>query len=424
MAQKKDYYELLGVVKNASDDDLKKAYRKLAVQYHPDKNPGDKVAEEKFKEIAEAYGILSDSDKRQRYDQFGHQGVSGAGGGGAQGVNMEDIFGSVFGDDSPFGSFFGGGGRRGGQPMRKGSDLRIKLKLDLEEIANGVEKKIKVKRYVSCNSCSGNGSKNGTSLKSCATCNGQGQVRKVVNTMLGQMVSTSPCPTCQGEGKVVTERCDICFGEGRQLNEDLLSIKIPAGVGEGMQLSMTGKGNVPTRGGIAGDLLIVIEEEEHPELKRDGSNIIYELRMNFAKAGMRPAPAEHIVVPAPGLSRLGALQLEPPDVVRSLRFGVQRCSVEPRLHVGHATPAPFKGAGHRRVAAVPQAAVLFLATQPRQPLGVHPQFLLERRVQIGGQRHIWIRCLRRLRRSPSSQHHADGAHPEIASCQPHLVLTS
>ncbi|WP_394992746.1 molecular chaperone DnaJ [Emticicia sp.] len=286
MAQKKDYYELLGVVKNASDDDLKKAYRKLAVQYHPDKNPGDKVAEEKFKEIAEAYGILSDSDKRQRYDQFGHQGVSGAGGGGAQGVNMEDIFGSVFGDDSPFGSFFGGGGRRGGQPMRKGSDLRIKLKLDLEEIANGVEKKIKVKRYVSCNSCSGNGSKNGTSLKSCATCNGQGQVRKVVNTMLGQMVSTSPCPTCQGEGKVVTERCDICFGEGRQLNEDLLSIKIPAGVGEGMQLSMTGKGNVPTRGGIAGDLLIVIEEEEHPELKRDGSNIIYELRMNFADAAL------------------------------------------------------------------------------------------------------------------------------------------
>ena len=286
MAQKKDYYELLGVVKNASDDDLKKAYRKLAVQYHPDKNPGDKAAEEKFKEIAEAYGILSDSDKRQRYDQFGHQGVSGAGGGGAQGVNMEDIFGSVFGDDSPFGSFFGGGGRRGGQPMRKGSDLRIKLKLDLEEIANGVEKKIKVKRYVSCNSCSGNGSKNGTSLKSCATCNGQGQVRKVVNTMLGQMVSTSPCPTCQGEGKVVTERCDICFGEGRQLNEDLLSIKIPAGVGEGMQLSMTGKGNVPTRGGIAGDLLIVIEEEEHPELKRDGSNIIYELRMNFADAAL------------------------------------------------------------------------------------------------------------------------------------------
>lgn len=280
MAQKRDYYELLGVAKNASEDDLKKAYRKLAIQYHPDKNPGDKAAEEKFKEVAEAYGVLSDAQKRQRYDQFGHQGVNG---GGGQSVNMEDIFsqfGDVFGNDSPFGSFFGGGRR--GQQMRKGSDLRIKLKLDLEEIANGVEKKIKVKRYVSCNTCTGNGSKHGTSLKSCATCNGQGQVRRVVNTMLGQMASTSPCPTCQGEGKVVTERCDVCFGEGRQLNEDLLSIKIPAGVGEGMQLSMTGKGNVPTRGGVAGDLLIVIEEEEHPELKRDGTNIHYDLRINFA----------------------------------------------------------------------------------------------------------------------------------------------
>ncbi|MFY7911179.1 MAG: molecular chaperone DnaJ [Emticicia sp.] len=289
MAQKKDYYEVLGVAKNASEDDLKKAYRKLAIQYHPDKNPGDKAAEEKFKEIAEAYGVLSDAEKRQRYDQFGHQGVGGAGGfGGGAGVNMEDIFGSVFGDDSPFSSFFGGGGgrRSSGPSVRKGSDLRIKLKLDLEEIANGVEKKIKVKRYVSCNTCSGNGSKHGTSLKTCATCNGQGQVRKVVNTMLGQMVSTSPCPTCQGEGKVVTERCDVCFGEGRQLNEDLLSIKIPAGVAEGMQLSMTGKGNVPTRGGIAGDLLIVIEEEEHPELKRDGSNIHFDLRMNFADAAL------------------------------------------------------------------------------------------------------------------------------------------
>jgi molecular chaperone DnaJ len=286
MAQKRDYYELLGVGKNASEDELKKAYRKLAIQYHPDKNPGDKAAEEKFKEVAEAYGVLSDAQKRQRYDQFGHQGVNGAGGGG-QSVNMEDIFsqfGDVFGNDSPFGSFFGGGRR--GQQMRKGSDLRIKLKLDLEEIANGVEKKIKVKRYVSCNSCTGNGSKHGSSLKNCATCNGQGQVRRVVNTMLGQMASTSPCPTCQGEGKVVTERCDVCFGEGRQLNEDLLSIKIPAGVGEGMQLSMTGKGNVPTRGGMAGDLLIVIEEEEHPELKRDGTNIHFDLRMNFADAAL------------------------------------------------------------------------------------------------------------------------------------------
>lgn len=286
MAQKKDYYEVLGVSKSATEDELKKAYRKLAIQYHPDKNPGDKAAEEKFKEIAEAYGVLSDAEKRQRYDQYGHQGMGGASGFGGAGVNMEDIFSSVFGDDSPFGSFFGGGGRRsnGGQPVRKGSDLRIKLKLDLEEIANGVEKKIKVKRYVSCNTCSGNGSKNGNSQKTCQTCNGSGQIRKVVSTMLGQMVSTSTCHTCQGEGKVIIERCDVCFGEGRVLNEDLISIKIPAGVGEGMQLSMTGKGNVPTRGGVAGDLLIVIEEEEHPELKRDGSNIIYDLKLNFADA--------------------------------------------------------------------------------------------------------------------------------------------
>ncbi|MBA4852623.1 molecular chaperone DnaJ [Emticicia sp. BO119] len=286
MAQKKDYYEVLGVSKTATEDELKKAYRKLAIQYHPDKNPGDKAAEEKFKEIAEAYGVLSDAEKRQRYDQFGHQGMGGASGFGGAGVNMEDIFSSVFGDDSPFGSFFGGGGRRGsgGQPVRKGSDLRIKLKLDLEEIANGVEKKIKVKRYVSCNACTGNGSKNGNSQKTCQTCNGSGQIRKVVSTMLGQMVSTSTCHTCQGEGKVIVDRCEVCFGEGRVLNEDLISIKIPAGVGEGMQLSMTGKGNVPTRGGVAGDLLIVIEEEEHPELKRDGNNIIYDLKLNFADA--------------------------------------------------------------------------------------------------------------------------------------------
>jgi molecular chaperone DnaJ len=286
MAQKKDYYDVLGVGKNATEDEMKKAYRKLAIQYHPDKNPGDKAAEEKFKEIAEAYGVLSDSEKRQRYDQYGHQGVGGASGFGGAGVNPEDIFSSIFGDDSPFGSFFGGGGRRssGGQPVRKGSDLRIKLKLDLEEIANGVEKKIKVKRYVSCHTCTGNGSKNGNSQKTCQTCNGSGQIRKVVSTMLGQMVSTSTCHTCQGEGKVIVDRCEVCFGEGRVLNEDLISIKIPAGVGEGMQLSMTGKGNVPTRGGVPGDLLIVIEEEEHPELKRDGNNIIYDLKLNFADA--------------------------------------------------------------------------------------------------------------------------------------------
>jgi molecular chaperone DnaJ len=287
---KKDYYELLGVSKSATPEELKKEYRKLAIKYHPDKNPGDSEAEAKFKEIAEAYSVLSDPDKKARYDRFGHEGMGGASGfGGGGGVNMEDIFsqfGDIFGDGSPFGSFFGGGGRSGGgrKAVRKGSDLRIKLKLNIEEIANGVEKKIKVKRYVSCKTCTGNGSKHGTSLQTCGTCNGTGQLRRVQQTMLGQMVTTNTCHTCNGEGKIVMDRCETCFGEGRTLEEDLISIKIPAGVAEGMQLSMSGKGNVPSRGGVAGDLLIQIEEEEHPTLKRDGNNIIFDLPLNFVDA--------------------------------------------------------------------------------------------------------------------------------------------
>ncbi len=289
MATKKDYYELLGVDRNATPEELKKAYRKLAIKYHPDKNQGDKEAEEKFKEVAEAYDVLSNPEKKQRYDQYGHAGVGGAGGFGGGAPNMEDIFsnfGDIFGDDSPFGSFFGGGRSGGGQrrSVRKGADLRIKLKLNLEEIANGTERKIKVKRYTSCSSCQGNGSKSGSSLQNCGTCNGQGQVRRVQQTMLGQMVTTTTCPTCNGEGKVVLERCEVCFGEGRSLVEDVIPIKIPAGVADGMQLSMSGKGNVPPRGGVAGDLLIAVEEEEHPELKRDGNNIIYDLPLNFVDA--------------------------------------------------------------------------------------------------------------------------------------------
>jgi len=286
MASKRDYYEVLGVSKSASAEEIKKAYRKLAIQFHPDKNPDDPSAEDKFKEAAEAYEVLSNPEKKQRFDQFGHQGMNGGGYGGG-GMNMDDIFsqfGDVFGDSNPFGSFFGGGGRGQGQGVKRGSNLRIKLKLNLEEIANGAEKKIKVKRHVSCKACSGNGSKNGTSTKTCGTCNGQGQVRKVMNTMLGQMMSTVTCPTCNGEGKTVTENCTVCHGEGRSLEEEVISIKIPAGVVDGMQLSMNGKGNVPQRGGIAGDLLIVIEEEEHAELKRDGINVIYDLYINFADA--------------------------------------------------------------------------------------------------------------------------------------------
>ena len=292
MAQKRDYYEVLGVSKSASEDEIKKAYRKLAVKYHPDKNPDDKESEEKFKEAAEAYEVLSNSQKKAQYDRFGHAGMGGAAGGGfgGQGMNMDDIFsqfGDIFGggDDSPFGSFFGGGGR-GGRRQRKGTDLRIKLKLNLEEIANGVEKKIKVKRHVACKTCFGNGSKNGTDLKTCGTCQGSGQVKRVQQTMLGQMVTSSTCPTCSGEGKSVGAKCDACFGEGRVLEEEIIPIKIPAGVSNDMQLSMSGKGNVPPRGGVAGDLLIVIEEEAHEVLHRDGNNVIYDLYISFVDAAL------------------------------------------------------------------------------------------------------------------------------------------
>ncbi|RNI25739.1 molecular chaperone DnaJ [Rufibacter latericius] len=289
MATKRDYYEILGVAKGASQEEIKKAYRKIAIKFHPDKNPDDPTAEDKFKEAAEAYEVLSDEQKRQRYDQFGHQGVNGGGGFGGGGMNMEDIFsqfGDIFGGGGGggFESFFGGGGQRGGKRVRKGSNLRIKLKLDLEEVAKGVEKKIKVKRYDACNVCDGNGSKNGTSLNTCGTCQGQGQVKRVVNTMLGQMVSASTCPTCNGEGKTVSQKCDACHGEGRQLREEVISINVPAGVADGMQLSMGGKGNVPERGGIPGDLLIQIEEEPHPTLRRDGNNVMFEQYVSFVDA--------------------------------------------------------------------------------------------------------------------------------------------
>ena len=285
---KRDYYEILGVSRNASPEEIKKAYRKTAIKFHPDKNPDNPEAEDQFKEAAEAYEVLGDAEKRQRYDQFGHDGVrGGAGGFGGGGMSMDDIFsqfGDIFGGSgSPFESFFGGGRS---SRQRRGSNLRIKLKLSLDEIAHGVEKKIKVKRYSTCDACGGNGAKNGTALRTCPTCNGTGQIRKVVNTMLGQMVSTNTCPNCNGEGKLVDERCDNCNGEGRILNEEVITVKIPEGVGEGMQLSMSGKGNVPKRGGVPGDLLIVIEEKEDEELKRDGTNIVYDLHISFMDAAL------------------------------------------------------------------------------------------------------------------------------------------
>lgn len=277
---KRDYYEILGVDKNASKEELKKAYRKIAIKFHPDKNPGNEEAENKFKEAAEAYEVLSNEEKRAQYDRFGHDGMRGGFGGAGGGMNMDDIFsqfGDIFGGGSPFESFFGGGARGGGRRRRRGSNLRIKLKVNLNEIANGVEKKLKVKRMKTAE---------GVTFKSCPGCGGSGQIKKVVNTMLGQMVSASTCPTCQGSGQVIDKRPSGVDGSGLKQEEEVISIKIPAGVTDGMQLSMSGKGNEPPGGGVAGDLLILIEEEEHKELKRDGTNVVYELYLNFADAAL------------------------------------------------------------------------------------------------------------------------------------------
>jgi molecular chaperone DnaJ len=281
---KRDYYEVLGVSKDASAEEIKKAYRQKAMQYHPDKNPGNKEAEDKFKEAAEAYEVLRDPEKKQRYDQFGHAGMGGAAGGGGFGgfTDIEDIF-SAFGDI--FGGFGGFSGSRSygssGRRVARGSDLRVKVKLNLEEIANGTEKKIKVKKYIQCQQCSGTGAKNGTAYSTCSTCHGSGRVTQVKNTILGQMQTTSSCPTCYGDGKIITEKCSNCAGEGVLRDEEVISINIPAGVGEGMQMTVTGKGNAARRGGINGDLLVVITEEEHPELIRDGNNLIYNLFLSF-----------------------------------------------------------------------------------------------------------------------------------------------
>lgn len=284
---KRDYYEILGVAKNAGEAEIKKAYRQMALKYHPDKNPGNKDAEEMFKEAAEAYEILSNTEKRQRYDQFGHKGVNGAAG-GAGGMNMEDIFshfGDIFGGASPFESFFGGGGQtRGGKKVNRGSNLRIKVSLSLEEIAHGVEKKIKVNKFVSCNSCKGSGAQDGASFQKCGTCAGNGQVHRVTNTFIGQMRTTTTCPTCGGEGQTIQNKCKSCHGSGLEHGEEVISINIPAGVGEGMQLTVSGKGNSAERGGIPGDLYIIIEEIKHPHLQRDGNNLLYDLYINFADA--------------------------------------------------------------------------------------------------------------------------------------------
>ena len=301
MADKRDYYEVLGVEKTASPEEIKKAYRKMAIKYHPDKNPGDKAAEEKFKEAAEAYEVLSDPDKRSKYDQFGHsmgpQGFGGGGVGGGQyysagGMSMEDIFsqfGDIFGGHFDFGGGFGGatGGRssrRRSKPQRRGSDLRIKVKLTLQEIASGVTKTLRIPTYVKCDHCNGTGAKDGTAFTTCPTCHGTGTVSQVVQGLFGPQEAVGVCPQCEGEGKVITTPCPHCSGEGILRKDELVSFNIPAGVAEGMTLTVKGKGNAPRRGGINGDLLVVIEEVKHPELIRDGNDVIYNLMLDVVTA--------------------------------------------------------------------------------------------------------------------------------------------
>lgn len=293
--EEKSYYEILGVEKNATADEIKKAYKKKAIQYHPDRNPGNKEAEEKFKEAAEAYSVLSDPDKRQRYDQFGKAGVSGAagnggpyGGGFGGGMSMDDIFsmfGDIFGGRGGFGGFSGFSGGGGSQQRRfRGSDLRVRVKLNLKEISTGVEKKFKLKKYVTCPHCHGSGAEDNSGTETCPNCKGRGTVIRTQQTILGTMQTQTTCPTCGGEGHVIKNKCTHCGGDGIVMGEETVTVKIPAGVTEGMQLTMSGKGNAGKHNGIPGDLLIVVEEEKDKELIRDENDLVYNLLLSVPTA--------------------------------------------------------------------------------------------------------------------------------------------
>lgn len=287
--EKRDYYEVLGVSKTASDAEIKKAYKQMAIKYHPDRNPGDKEAEAKFKEAAEAYDVLRDPQKRARYDQFGHAGMSGAGGfGGGASMNMDDIFsmfGDIFGGHGGFGGFggFGGGGGRR-KPQYKGGDLRLKVKLNLSEIATGVTKKFKVKKMVTCSHCHGTGGEGDHSTETCPTCHGSGYVTRTQQSIFGMMQTQSACPTCHGEGTVIKNKCKVCGGEGVVSGEEVIEVNIPAGVADGMIVNAPGKGHAAKRGGIPGDIQVFIEEEAHPELLREDNNLIYSLLLDIPTA--------------------------------------------------------------------------------------------------------------------------------------------
>ncbi|MDE6082966.1 MAG: molecular chaperone DnaJ [Muribaculaceae bacterium] len=300
MAEKRDYYEVLGVKKDATADEIKKAYRKMAIKYHPDKNPGDKEAEEKFKEAAEAYDVLSDSEKRAKYDRFGHNmGPQGFGGGSYSGggfggfgggMSMEDIFaqfGDIFGDVGGFSGFSGGSSRRQARKrVNKGSDLRITVKVTLKDVMNGVDKKLKIPRFVACEHCKGTGAKDGTAFKTCERCHGTGYIHTVQQSFMGPIETQSVCPDCNGEGKIISEKCSYCGGSGIEKKEEIVEFHIPAGVEDGMTLTLRGQGNAPRHGGVNGDLLIVIQEEKDSELIREGDDLIYNLMLDFPTAAL------------------------------------------------------------------------------------------------------------------------------------------